>query len=243
MNIKDYIVECQTRKFRCVEYEFNYESDTNDKKLLNNLINKGEILAQHVNPTLARDASKNRSYEQVRRNCIAGVIAEYCWIDWLSSKSTEISIYSKKFKSADKQIDIFIIYPDNSERTIEVRSSFPYKGLKFAVCKGFDIIGWYTNPVKTMEIKKDYYVRVLYPFHEKKFLNKMLLDSFSVFLTGGASRKLLETSPYSKDKTLTPYDDIDAMRSSQKAVYRVIEPIVNANDTCEITEHILNQTM
>lgn len=81
----------------------------------------------------------------------------------------------------------------------------------------------------------------MYPFHSEELFDRMESDSFSVFLTGGATRSLLEQSPYSKDKNFIPYDDIDSMLSSQLGTYRVIEPIVNAYDTPKITEYILNK--
>lgn len=243
MKIKEIVVECPGKKFACVEFEFSYESNAEDKTLLNSLIKDGEKLADSVNPTLARDASRKREYETVKRNCIGGVIAEYCWRYWLNSEAKrlglKVSAKSMIFQSVDKHVDISIIYPDNTSKTVEVRSSFPYTGLQNAICRVFDIIGWYVNPVKTKEIRKDYYTRALYPFHESLLYDKLKSKSFSAFLTGGATRNLLEKSPYSKDKTFIPRDDVDAMLSSQLGLYRVIEPIINAFDTAEITQYIL----
>jgi len=247
MKVKDYVVDCPEKKFCATEFEFKYQSNTHDAILLRRLINRGRKLAKVVNPTLARDASRRRNFETVRRNCIAGIIAEYCWRYWLNfearKRSLKVSAMYMVFQSVDKHIDISITYPDVTSRTVEVRSSFPYTGLENGVCRVFDIIGWYVNPVKTKEIRKDYYVRVLYPFHSKELRNKLISDSFSVFLTGGATRCLLEQSPYSKDKNFIPYDDIDSMLSYELGTYRVIEPIVNAYDTPKITDYILNQKM
>ena len=97
------------------------------------------------------------------------------------------------------------------------------------------------NPVKISEIRKDYYLRVLFPFIVKEFFAKLKGDSLSVYLTGGATRTLLEESPHAKNKNFIPYDDIDARISSQSGLYRVIEPIVNAYDTDGIVEQILEQ--
>lgn len=247
MKIKECVVDCPKKKFYCTEFEFNYKSNVHDATLLRRLINRGRKLAKVVNPTLARDASRRRSFETVRRNCIAGIIAEYCWRYWLNlearKRSLKVSATYTVFQSVDKHIDISVMYPDGMSKTVEVRSSFPYTGLENGICRVFDIIGWYVNPVKTKEIRKDYYVRVLYPFHSRELRNKLMSDSFSVFLTGGATRSLLEQSPYSKDKNFIPYDDIDSMLSSKLGTYRVIEPIVNAYDTPKITDYILNQMM
>lgn len=247
MKTKECVVECPEKKFICTEFGFNYKSDADDATLLRRLIKRGIKLAAVVNPTLARNASRKRTFQTVKRNCIAGVIAEYCWRYWLNSeaikKSLKVSAKYTVFQSVDKHIDISVMYPDGTSKTVEVRSSFPYTGLQNGICRVFDIIGWYVNPVKTKEIRKDYYVRVLYPFYSKELRNKLMSDSFSVFLTGGATHGLLEQSPYSKDKNFIPYDDIDSMLSSELGTYRVIEPIVNAYDTPKITEYILNQKM
>ncbi len=247
MKISKAIVECpkNEKKFTCVEYEFSHQSNTADKKLLDSLAKDGEKLANSVNPTLARDASRRRRYETVKVNCIAGIIAEYCWRHWLNSEAkrlgVKVSAKSKVFQSIDKHVDISIIYSDNTS-TVEVRSSFPYAGLQNAICRFFDIIGWYVNPIKIKEIRKDYYTRVLYPFHASLLYHKLKSESFSAFLAGGATRVLLEKSPYSRNKIFVPYYDIDAMSSSQLGEYHVIEPIINAYDTPEITQHILKGT-
>lgn len=242
-DIREFVVECPEKEFRCIEFEFSYASDINDKKLLDELTEEGKKLALHVNPTLARDAARKRRKETVETNSIAGIIAEYCWRYWLNveAKRLKINVLARSavFKSIDKHVDISIIYPDNTLKTVEVRSSFPYTGLQNAVCKVFDIIGWYVNPVKTKEIRKDFYARVLYPFHISEFRNRLRGNSFSTFLAGGATRSLLEKSPYSKNKVFIPRDDIDALVSSQLGKYQVIKPIINAYDTVNITNLIL----
>ena len=241
--IRKFVVKCPEKEFRCVKFDFSYASDKNDKKLLDELTKEGKKLALHVNPTLARDAEIKRRKETVETNSIAGIIAEYCWRYWLNDEAKRLKINvlvrSTVFKSTDKHVDISITYLDNTSKTVEVRSSFPYTGLENAVCNVFDILGWYVNPVKTEEIRKDFYVRVLYPFDISEFHSRLRSNLFSVFLAGGATRSLLEKSSYSKDKELIPHGDIDALLSSQKGKYRVIEPIINAHDTVDITNLIL----
>jgi len=235
-------LKCDEKKFSYAEFIFDY-SYSEDEKLLDKLVDEGKQLATVVNPTLARDASRKRKYETILRNSVAGVIAEYCWRYWLRSQAKalniEATIESNIFESFDKHVDITITYKDGTRRTIEVRSSFPYTGLQNAVCRAFDIIGWYVNPVKTKEIQKEYYLRTLYPFHSTELWGRLKSDSFSAFLTGGATRHILKTGQYSLDKKFIPRDDIDAMLSFQSGVYRVVQPIINAFDTPKITEYIL----
>jgi len=245
MKVKRIVVKCTKREFTTVEFVFSYRSDANDERLIDDFVQQGEKLAEQVNPVLARNASRGRDRKTIKTNCIAGIIAEYCWRSWLNSEAKRLGlnvvVTSAVFESIDQHVDISIAYADGTSRTIEVRSSFPYTGLENAVCNVFDIIGWYVNPVKTKEVRKHYYVRTLFPFHASVFYDKLRSNSFSVFLTGGATRHLLETSPYSRDKEFVPLDDIVAILSSQLGEYRVIEPIVNAYDTVEITTIVLEK--
>lgn len=246
IKIREMTVECARNKFGCVEFEFRYCSDKNDAKLLELLIEEGKKLAIQVNPTLARDASRKRDFNTVETNCVAGVIAECCWRYWLNSEAEKLklktSVESAVFRSIDRHVDILVSYPDGTQKTVEVRSSFPYTGLENAVCRVFDIIGWYVNPVKTKEIRKDYYVRTLYPFKTTELYDRIKADSFYAYLTGGATRLSLEQSPHARQKQFIPYDDVDAMLSTQLGVYQVIEPIVNGYDTVKISELIIEGT-
>lgn len=239
MKVKYDNQDCNGKKFKCISFEFNYKEDI---EKINKFTQDGEELAKQVNPALARNAAMTRKYETIEGNCIAGLIAEYCWIFWLESEARrlgiKINVKPTLFQTTSNQIDILIEYPDGSKRTVEVRSSFPYRGLNPAICRNFDILGWYVNIVKTKEIKKDYYVRAVLPFKNTEFRGK-LGGSFSLFLTGGATRNLLETSPHARDKELIPYDDIHAQSSETNATYRVIEPIINGYDVEKITECII----
>lgn len=240
MERKTYIVKCLERNFICIEFKFNY-SNIEDKKLLDELISSGKELATKVNPVLARDASHIRNFETILRNAIAGIVSEWCWRYWLNlqarEKNISVRIEPCKFETATKQINIMIHYPDRNIKDIEVRSSFPYTGLENGVCRVFDILGWYVNPIKSMEVKKDYYVRALFPFSSSELWERIKSESFTCYLTGGATLKLLQQSEYAKDKELIPFDDIGY--STGRARYRVIEPIVNGYDTTEITKYIL----
>ena len=226
------------KKFKIVEFSFNF---LEDKKLLNNLYIEGQELAKKLNPVLARDSSKKRKFETVLSNAIAGIMSEYCWRYWLNKKSLEenkgISFNKVEMLDLKNQIDIEISYPNGIKKLIEVRSSFPYTGIKNAICRVFDIIGWYANQIKIQEIKKDFYVRALFPYKSSDFL-PLLKNKFSVFLCGGSSKELLESSPNSKDKTFIPYDEL-ILESIKYTKYRVLEPIINAKDTLNIAKEML----
>jgi len=59
---------------------------------------------------------------------------------------------------------------------------------------------------------------------------------FKAYLTGGATKQLLQTSPHASYAELPPWDEI--FSSSSNATYRVIKPIANGLDTIEISELI-----
>lgn len=238
MYVKEYHIKCGQKIFRCIE--FSFLKDSADTKILASLTKKATELAKKVNSTLARDSQYNRSYENKLKDCMGGVIAEYCWRTWLNNyfKNNEISAKANEtiFQDIKNQIDIEIVYETGETKTIEVRSSFAYKGVNAAVCRNFKIIGPYYNLIKKVEYLKDYHVMAIYSFNKNVIFDELKSLKFKIYLTGGATKELLKTSPYSSDEELSPWDEISATPS--KAIYKVIKPIVNGLDTIEISESI-----
>ncbi|MFR9165704.1 MAG: hypothetical protein ACLVKO_05585 [Dysgonomonas sp.] len=169
-------------------------------------------------------------------NCIAGVLAEFCWKDYLNK---EIEIVSEtEFSSANNQIDLRII---SNSKTIEVRSSFPRNGISFAICHPqhqFDIIGPYANSYKPGEIQKDFYVRTLYPFQSNLIATKIKEDEFKVYLTGGATWNMMINPEIGINKNLIPEDELDPTRINTASTYRVV-PFNKALDTIQIKSQIV----
>lgn len=230
------IINCSnsTKNFIVMKFKFNYEKD---KEILIPLIKKGIDLGKKVNPVLARNSSQNRENKQILINSVAGVISEYLWKHYLNKKLNQKNIFIRETELTDirNQVDLEIDYKNQKIiKTAEVRSSFPYAGIKNGVCKYFDIIGWYANSVKLKEVKKDFYLRVLFPYREIDFA-KFLKEEFEVFLVGGATKELLENSPYATDREFQPFYE---QQNTTNTKYRVIRPIVNAYDVNEITEEI-----
>lgn len=237
MIIKEEIIKKDNKYFNTQCFVFNYKSDENN---INNFILRGKQLASVLNPTLARDSSQARSFNIVKINAIAGVISEFCWKYFLQEKINKfkknIKIETTGMNNDKNQVDLLIAYNENKNKAAEVRSSFPYKGVESAVIKNMDIIGWYCNEVKIKEVKKDFYLRALFPYKINEFVN-FIKKEFKVFLTGGATKDLLQNSPYSKNKEFIPRDEIKY--SNKLTKYRVIEPIINAYDTNKICDYIL----
>ena len=241
--IKD-IIKCQeyssyskrTKDFLLEKYVFNYKNSDFDKNLLDNIIKQGKELSEKVNQGAASNSVSLRSRNTVKNNAIAGLLAEFVWKDFLSNNN--IKVEETEFKSASNQIDLRI---NANNKTIEVRSSFPRNGIKFAICHSkyqFDIIGPYSNSYKPNEIQKNYYTRVLFPFQNSLLLEKLKSENFEVYLTGGATWEMMCNDKVAINKSFIPEDELNIERISTKTNYRVI-PFSNALDTYEIMRVIL----
>jgi hypothetical protein len=159
---KSYPYSRRKKLFNFVEYSFNYKSSSSDKELLDGLLNNGLELARKVNPGAANDSTRDRNFDRIQNNCVAGFIAEFCWLRFLNDDGKVGRVATTSFKSAKNQIDLQIL---KNKNTIEVRSSFPRAQIPFILCHPvyqFDVIGPYTNNYKPDEIQKDYYVRTLF---------------------------------------------------------------------------------
>lgn len=238
MTIIEHVIKCPNGKsFNYIEHRFDSASD---KTTLIELVKKGRELAAIVNPTLARDSGQQRTFDVKIKDGIGGVIAEYCWRSWLNSyfKSNGIRAQATvtDFEDVRNQIDLKVQYESGETKTIEVRSSFAYMGVGPAISRNFRILGPYCNTVKKIEEYKDYHVMVIYSFKKINLFNELNSGVFKAYLTGGATKHLLQTSPHAKYTDLPPWDEI--VSSTSNATYRVIEPIANGLDTIEISDVI-----
>ena len=199
-------------------------------------------MAKLLNPVLARDSSRLRDYQTIQFHAMAGIISEYCWKKWIEKtavdKKVSLLLSTKGMERDRNQVDIIIQYDNLIKKTAEVRSSFPYASIDQAITQYFDIIGWYTNETKTKEVKKDYYLRALFPFGFKEFKGKLKGKNLRVCLCGGATKMMLECGENAKYKKFVPSDEPGG-KSRIVARYRVIEPIINAYDTRKITDLVI----
>lgn len=168
---KDYDRNTNMQKdFSVAKYLFNYLSDKDDKQLLDSIILKGTELARKVNSGAANDSTKKREFEKIVNNCIAGILSEFLWKEFLNRDGNIVE--ETIFLSSSNQIDLKIV---SNNKKIEVRSSFPRNGIDFALCSSsyeFDIIGMYSNDYKPLEIQKDYYVRSLFHLGIERYWQK-----------------------------------------------------------------------
>lgn len=219
---------CRTTPFRIAVYQFDY-STTEDKVLIDNLLQEAKNLASKVYSGAANDSVSSRSRERIYANCIAGVISEYCWKHYLNYEKEVVR--PTPFESASNQIDLEVI---SNQKKIEVRSSFPRNGVEFAIChptKEFDILGPYSNAYKPGEVLKDYFIRTLFPMSKPTDIIELVKSrNFMLYLTGGATKEMMFDPSLSKEKTFIPEDNFTIQTAS---LYKVV-PFHNALDCGQI---------
>lgn len=176
-------------------------------------------LALAVNPGKANDATTERGRETLIRDALGGVLAEYGWVDYINRTYGQIASFTP-FNGANGQIDILL----NNQKAIEVRSSFPRNGIKFAICNNrynFRNICKYENFYKPSEVNKDFFASVLF---ETQKLNITTANQITFYLIGGSTRNMMNsTLCYEAD--LTAEDDL----TEEKTKYKVID-LKNALD-------------
>ena len=142
-------------------------------------------------------------------------------------------IIKPKNNTSHNQIDLKLY----NGKTIEVRSSCVRNGIDFAIFSKniktsdeqyFDVIGPYSNEYKKCEFFKDYYMRVLYECDKRNFLDLLKKPVVRLFITGGATKKMMNDSQYYQIKHLTPAGGQVKVESD----YRVI-PLAKSLDINE----------
>lgn len=143
------------------------------------------------------NTSEQRSDIIVRTDNLSGLIAEYC-CEQVLKNLFNIKTCKPSLNTSYNQIDILV---GKTNKTVEVRSSCVRNGIEFALFaknlnksdeQYIDVIGPYKNNYKPGEIEKDYYMRVIYPFEKKNFLNKIQRPVLEFYVTGGATKSMMQ---------------------------------------------------
>ncbi len=176
------------------------------------ILSRAEQLAKIVNKGAANQSEYERNYSRRIIDSFGGLCAEYGWEKAINAVFGEIASPTP-FTDASIQIDIQL---SNGEK-LEVRSSFPYKGVKFAICNNyanFKNIGPYSNSIKPGEIQKNFYLCVLFDTQKKDLLTA---DEVVFSLVGGSTWDMM--IQYGINTSLTPYDDDSfAVKSNYKVI-------------------------
>ena len=149
-------------------------------------LQRAKTLASRVNKAAANTSTEERNEDRLILDAFGGVLAEEGWINLINHHFGVIT-RSAPFISAAQQIDIEL---EQGER-IEIRSSFPRNGVKFAICNSrsnFKNIGPYSNTVKPGEIQKHLYLGVLFDTSKSSLLDEKTIK-FS--LVGGSTWKMM----------------------------------------------------
>ncbi len=177
------------------------------------ILAKADLLAQKVNSGAANNSEYERNLKRRRIDSFGGLLAEQGW-EWFINSVYGAIASPTPFSGASVQIDIQL---QNGEK-LEVRSSFPYKGVKFALCNNganFKNIGPYSNSIKPGEIQKNMYLAVLFDTPKLQLLDA---DTIVFSLVGGSTWDMMVS--VGQNVTLAPWDDDSfAVLSSYRVVF------------------------
>ena len=169
-------------------------------------------LALNVHPNRANDATNPRNRNRLIQDAIGGVLAEHGWLWYINSIYGNIASFTE-FETAIGQIDIIL----NNGKTIEVRSSFPRNGTKFAICNdryNFRNICKYDNFYKPEEANKDFFASVLFETSKANLLDS---DEIIFYLIGGSTRAMMESN-LCYTANLIAEDDITQEQTNYKVI-------------------------
>ena len=232
--VDHYLKTKRTAPFRVAEIQLNCGSEITDRNLVKLLTKKSEALVKRINRGAANDSLFLRSQERVSRNLFAGLLSEVAWKFAINHLTLSETLRSTEFVGSENQIDLI----SDTGLTIEVRSSFPRKGINFALCHPnyeFNVVGPYSNSYKPGEIQKDIYVMTLFPFEESDLVQRMSGGVLSIYLTGGATKQMFQNPEFFITKSLTPAERAMKETFGRASSYRAI-PFSRALDTFEIAK-------
>lgn len=172
------VIECQippnsryiNRTYKVIKVVFHNTHENQEW-----LFSKVREVSSSVNPHYANNSAVKRNLERVFLDNIGGVLAEYAWFAYLKRIFGKGTVNFTEFNSQN-QIDLML----SNGKTIEIRSSFPKKGVKFAVCNeysNFKNICKYENLYKPNESIKDLFLCTLFETQKEN----LLYDSNIIF--------------------------------------------------------------
>ena len=222
------------RQFLCARFDLSRAAHGD---FLNEVLEEAGALQGEVNRNRANGHTA-RTKQVVGVDCLAGVLAERLTLHLLNKAFGEPIASRPEAVSSINQIDI-LSSSRGQKRTMEVRSSFPRNGAAFALfhtdkngVQYFDVLGPYHNTEYKPEDEcmKDYFLRVLFPVDKRDAAAYFRRDHFTAYLTGGATRAMMEDPALYRLKTLAPENMMgEAGPDGGPAQYRVI-PLADSLD-------------
>ena len=217
IDFQEIIINCQfpadyrniNRKFKVVKCTFDNTGQNKESLFI-----QASKLSNEVNPGQANKSSDIRNENTLLEDAAGGILAENGWLSFINKTFGNIAHFTD-FGSSIGQIDIEL----NDGRTIEVRSSFPRKGVKFAICNdkfNFKNIGRYSNFYKPDEKTKDFFAAVLFETRKNNLLKS---KDIIFFLIGGSTKEMFLDDKLAYNGDLIAEGDMTQVKTK----YRIIK--------------------
>jgi len=233
--------ESQRSEFTVAVMSLDYKKSELDKNIFLSFLERAENLAKTVNPHSANNPTTIRTQFNLVVNNFIGMISEYAWKYFINLTAIDTVVTETEMKDIANQIDLF---QTKTSKTIEVRSSFVTNGISFAIFnqKGFDIIGPYINNIyKHGEAEKDFYLRTLFHYDNKRiqnFFEYFKNNILNIYLVGGATKEMMLDENLFIKKHMKAGEIIGNRNGINATTYKVI-PIIKAKDAIQIKECIV----
>ncbi|GGZ99958.1 hypothetical protein DC083_08645 [Ignatzschineria ureiclastica] len=137
-----------------------------------NIIEQAKKRLELIRFNPANSSGVIRDNTEIRFKSFCGLIIEQLCFSMLTyyNKNPNVKIELDDNNHSINQIDLKIqkrwtdhqLIERSITKTVEIRSSFPFKPIEKVVAQDFDILGGYRNDVKKGEIEKDFYLRFLF---------------------------------------------------------------------------------
>lgn len=201
----------------------------------NNLLQfkeKAWNLAQQVNPHKANDSTNVREKERLILDSMGGVLSEAAWYYYINKVFGSGTVHFTEFNDITAQIDLKL----SNGKTMEIRSSFPRNGVKFAICNeryNFKNICKYSNLYKPSEIDKDFFGCVLFQTAKDNIVKDK--SEIILYLIGGSTKAMMMNDEIAFVTNLVAEDDI----TQTETKYRVIR-LKDALDMAGFNQYMID---
>lgn len=188
---------------------------SNSTTQLDRIKEKAWQLAQQVNPHKANDSTTLRDKERLILDALGGVLAEEAWFYYINRIFGANTVSFTPFHGANGQIDLLL----NNGKSIEIRSSFPRNGVKFAICHerhNFKNICKYDNLYKPSESDKDFFGCALFETPKEKLLDN---HPIILYLIGGSTKAMMLDPNLSFKTSLVAENDLTNNKTNYQVIY------------------------
>ena len=237
----------------------------------NNLFNLAKKRLSEITFNKANSSGETRDDSEIKYKSFSGLIIEQLCFSLLNHYNNNPNVTIKLDNSDNpiNQIDLRIIKNFTNSlnqnititKTVEIRSSFPFKPIEKAIASDFDILGFYKNDVKSGEIQKDFYIRFLFSLENMSEFNVLnqygkidyaktatnllrnlyfddelnLKRNLVIYFIGGATKEMMS------DDSIAYYGNMSSTNFNQNknGVFKKIK-IRNSLDSIAIMQLMLN---